>query len=571
MKQIELLNLEGQIEEWEAGFGTLSTPNGNLPLKSLDVRARLAGLLAHTTVQQTFVNTLKEPLEATYIFPLPDRAAVTSFVMEVGDRRVEGVLEERSKAREQYEEALEVGYRAGIAEEERPNVFTLRVGNLMPGDEARVTLQLAAPLAFDSGEVTYRFPLVVAPRYIPGFPLEEEPVGEGVAPDTDEVPDASRITPPVLLPGFPNPVRLSLEVEIDSCGVPIHALRSSLHTVDLEETEGGFRIRLKPGERLNRDFILRYKVLNDQVQIGAMLAPDSEGSAEGTFSFLLVAPQMETSKLKPRDIVFVIDRSGSMAGWKMVAARRLLGRLIDTLTSQDRFTLIAFDNWTETPTGSSPSLGEASDRLRYRAIEWLAHIDARGGTEMRPALQLALQVLRKSRPEASRLIVLITDGQVGNEDAILRQMVASGITMFTFGIDQALNEAFLRRLAEATGGVSEMVESEDRLDKVMERISSRLGPPVLQGIRVEAQGIELVPDTLVPSGQLNLYSGSTVLLTGRWKGKPEGTLLHASATTPDGRCWQVTLQPQIKPHPALRPMWARADPDARRPLHRRMG
>src|SRR5262249_22464896 len=174
----------------EAGFGSLSTAKGHLPLRALDVRARIDGLLAQVELRQTFVNPHAEPLEATYIFPLPDRAAVTSFWMRVAGRVVEGVLKERGAARRDYDQALRTGHRASIAEEERPGVFTLRVGNLMPGEAATVHLTLSGPLAYDFGEVTFRFPLVVAPRYVPGTPLPGPSVGDGTEPDTDAVPDA---------------------------------------------------------------------------------------------------------------------------------------------------------------------------------------------------------------------------------------------------------------------------------------------------------------------------------------------------------------------------------------------
>ncbi|HEV3260719.1 MAG TPA: VIT domain-containing protein, partial [Gemmataceae bacterium] len=198
----------------EAGFGSLATSRGHLPLKAMDVHARIDGLLAQVTVCQTFVNTLDEPLEATYIFPLPDRAAVTGFRLDVAGRVVEGVLKERAEARRDYEQAIQAGHRAAITEQERSNVFTMRVGNLPPGEEAKVRLTLVEPLAYSDGEATFRFPLVVAPRYIPGNPLLGPSVGAGTAPDTDAVPDASRISPPVLLPGYPNPVRLSLKVDV---------------------------------------------------------------------------------------------------------------------------------------------------------------------------------------------------------------------------------------------------------------------------------------------------------------------------------------------------------------------
>jgi Ca-activated chloride channel homolog len=215
----------------EPGLGALRTARGNLPLKLVDVEAHVVGLFVETTLRQTYVNTLGVPLEATYVFPLPDRAAVTRFRLEVGERVVEGELQERGQARRTYDQAMRAGHRAAITEEERPGVFTMRVGNLMPGDEATVWLTIVGPLPFADGEATFQFPLVVAPRYIPGSALGGEQAGDGVAHDTDAVPDASRISPPVLLPGFPSPVRLSISVHIDPAGLPLGAVRSSLHAV----------------------------------------------------------------------------------------------------------------------------------------------------------------------------------------------------------------------------------------------------------------------------------------------------------------------------------------------------
>jgi Ca-activated chloride channel family protein len=189
----------------EPGFGMLASDRGGLPLAALEVRGRVDGLLAQVTVRQRYVNAFDVPLEVTYIFPLPDRAAVYRFRMEVAGRVVEGQIDERGRARDNYDQAVAAGRRAAIAEEERPGVFTLRVGNLMPGETATVELSYCGALPYSDGEVTFRFPLVVAPRYIPGTPLPGPPVGDGVVPDTDAVPDASRITPPVLLPGFPTP------------------------------------------------------------------------------------------------------------------------------------------------------------------------------------------------------------------------------------------------------------------------------------------------------------------------------------------------------------------------------
>src|SRR4051812_42385691 len=218
----------------DAGFGALQTARGLLPLVAMDVDARVAGVIASIEVAQTFVNTTGTAIEATYIFPLPDRAAVHRFRMEVAGRVIEGVVEERGAAREQYDEAIAAGHRAAITEEERPGVFTLRVGNLMPGDAATVRLSLVGPLPVDDGEVTFRFPLVVAPRYIPGAALPGDQAGLGQAADTDLVPDASRISPPVRLSGWLSPVRLGLRVALEDGGGGRPGMRdvaSSLHAV----------------------------------------------------------------------------------------------------------------------------------------------------------------------------------------------------------------------------------------------------------------------------------------------------------------------------------------------------
>ena len=463
-----------------AGFGNLSTERGTLPLVAMDVRHRLCGLAAEIRLVQTFVNSTAEPVEATYIFSLPDWAAVTEFELRVGDRVIAGVLKERAAARAEYEQAIQDGHRAAIAEENRPNVFSLRVGNLLPGERAVVTLALAGPLEYADGEATFRFPLVVAPRYIPGLPLSGESAGPGTAPDTNLVPDASLLTPPVLLPGFPNPVRLSLEAHIEPAGLTIGEIRSSLHaTSETDGTSGRRTIRIQPGERLNRDFILRMKIAERAIKSSLVLSPDAKGS-EGTFLLTLVPPAQSAAAQRPRDVVLLLDRSGSMGGWKIVAARRAAARIVDSLLPDDRFTVLAFDDTVEAPeppadsktVGHTADLLPATDRNRFRAVEFLARLDARGGTELAQPLASGAKMLAAANPDRDRILVLVTDGQVGNEDHLLQTIASSAreIRIFTLGIDQAVNAGFLRRLAALGGGACDLVESEDRLDAVMDKI-----------------------------------------------------------------------------------------------------
>jgi Ca-activated chloride channel family protein len=541
----------------EAGFGSLATERGHLPLLAMDVQARIDGLFAQVDLCQTFVNTIGEPLEATYIFPLPDRAAVTRFRMEVAGRIIEGVLQERAQARKEYEQAIQTGHRAAITEEERPDVFTMRVGNLMPGEQATVRLTLIGPLPTSDGEATFGFPLVVAPRYIPGQPLPGPSVGDGTMPDTDAVPDASRITPPVLLPGYPNPVRLSITVDVRSAGLPLSDFRSSLHAVLTEEEGQVRRIRLQTGERLDRDFILRFRLGDGVVKTALVLTPDQDGK-EGTFALTIVPPAGQAA-LQPRDVVFVLDRSGSMGGWKMVAARRALARMVDTLTDRDRFSILAFDNAIETvPELGGVGLVAATDRNRYRAVEFLAKIEARGGTEMAQPLDLGVRQLTCEPGERDRILVLVTDGQVGNEDQILRSLASRvrKVRIFTLGIDQAVNESFLRRLATLGGGMSEVVESEDRLDLVMDKVHRRIGTPVLTGLRLEPAGLRFEPETLVPARTPDLFAGVPLCILGRYHGPAKGALALQARDSVGGG-WAETVAATSSDNPAIASVWAR--------------
>jgi Ca-activated chloride channel family protein len=571
----------------EAGVGTLATERGNLPLEAIEVAAAVTGLVGRTALTQTFGNPFDQPLEATYIFPLPDRAAVSEFRMEVGERVVEGVLKERGEARATYDLAIREGRRASIAEEERPGVFTMRVGNLLPGETVKVRLVMTGPLPWDEGEATFRFPLVVAPRYIPGAPLEGEPVGAGTVPDTDAVPDASRITPPVLLPGFPNPIRLEIRAEIDPAGLELGEVRSSLHTVVEEERDGdGGRVRVvrvEPGERANRDFVLRLRTGSEAVATSVAAVTDREGR-EGTFALTLLPPAGADAG-RPRDLVFVLDRSGSMAGWKMVAARRAVARMVDSLRAADRFAVLAFDNRVETPPALGDKLEAASDRARFQAVEFLSRLDARGGTEMAAPLTQGLDRLAgagEADAARDRVLVLVTDGQVGNEDQILHLLAPrlSGVRVYTVGIDTAVNEGFLKRLAGLGGGACELVESEDRLDAVMDRVHRRIGTPVVTDLELEAAGLDADLDSLAPRRLPALFAGAPLVVHGRFRGEPTGALTVRGRDA-TGQPWSATVPATPGATPAVAVMWARAhlrdledryatDPSPDRDLERRI-
>jgi Ca-activated chloride channel family protein len=537
-----------------AGLGTLRTDRGNLPLARLDVRASITGLLAGVELRQAFRNPHDVPLEATYVFPLPDRAAVTGMRMEARDRTIQGVLQERGQAREAYEQALREGKQAAIAEEERPDVFTMRVGNILPRESVTVTLVMVQPLPYADGAATFRFPLVVAPRYIPGAMLLDDQVGDGWAPDTDAVPDASRISPPILLPDFPNPVRLSIEVDVDPAGLPLDRMQSSLHAVRVS----GSRLSVRPGERANRDFILRLHYGQTQTATAALaLSRDATGD-EGTFQLTVLPPDTE-GQARRRDVVIALDRSGSMGGWKMVAARRAAARIVDTLTADDRFAVLSFDNVVERPDGLPSGLVAATDRHRYRAVEHLARMEARGGTEMLAALRESVALLRERGRD--RTLVLVTDGEIGNEDQVLRALAAdlAHIRVHVIGIDRAVNAGFLARLAGAGGGRCELVESEDRLDEAAAHIHRRIAAPLVSELRLVPGGLQIVEGSVAPARLPDLLWGVPLVVTGRWRGT-DGAAgeIALAGRGPDREEWTASARATSTGSPALAATWARA-------------
>lgn len=574
----------------DAGFGALRTAQGNLPLRALDIHAAITAMIAGVEVTAEFTNPFDLPVEAIYVFPLPDRGAVTALRMEADGRVVEGVLSERGQARRDYEAAIAAGQRASLAEEDRPDVFTMSVGNIVPGESVIIRLSLTQPLPYEDGAITFRFPLVVAPRYIPGSPLPGMPAGTGTVPDTDAVPDASRITPPVLLPGFPSPVRLSITADIDPAGLRLSAIQSSLHAVAHESTDAGHTIvRVTPGERLNRDFILRLTVAEANEVTGSLVlcpddpaaaeaaqpsaadpaeaaqpsAADPDGAGTGTFVLTLVPPAV-VAGVAPRDVVIVLDRSGSMEGWKIVAARRAAARIVDTLGAGDRFSVLCFDNVVSEPPELAGDLAAGTDRNRFRAVEFLAGVTARGGTSMLPALERAVDLLGAAGAAAAprqRALVLVTDGQVGNEDQIIGSLGPrlAGTRVHVVGIDRAVNAGFLTRLAAVGRGRCELVESEDRLDDAAAAIHQRIGAPLVTGLTMQADGLNVIAAMVAPARLPDLFTGAPVTISGRFDGAcSPGAAITVRGVSADGTRYQQVLTGGTAGGRSATAIWARA-------------
>ena len=481
------------------GLGLLELlgPQGriSLPLASVNIEAKVAGAVADCTLSQTFQNTSGEPLEAEYIFPLPGGAAVRRFELKVAGRTVVGQVRERGQARRDYAVALQQGKRAALLEQERGDVFTVSVGNLPPGEKAEVVISWSERLPmFDDGATELRLPLVVAPRYIAGDPIGGA-AGGGVAEDTDKVPDASRLTPPRLAPGFDPKVSLSLAVHLlRDPAQPLEDLSCSQHAVRQRGGPESIQIELaREGELLDRDFVLRWRMAGPSVQPELLVYQPPEGDAFGVLT--LVPPRREGFLGLPRDVVFVLDRSGSMEGQKMIWASRACAMLLRTLGPRDRFSIQAFDDHVEWFELAQKQRWVFADEAGLEAGEkFLRGVGARGGTELDLAMREALavagsrQAARGDTANGLPVIVLLTDGQIGDESSVLRrlQRELGEARVFTVGIDTAVNAAFLTKLAALGGGTASFVQPGERLEEALRAVGREIGaaghrPPNLVG------------------------------------------------------------------------------------------
>jgi len=465
------------------------------PTLKTDVSIVVTGIVARATVRQEFTNPSRAWAEGMYVFPLPEDAAVDHLRMKVGDRLIEGVIQERVAAKAQYEQAKHEGRHASLVEQERPNVFTTSVANIAPGAAISIEIEYQQTVRYDAGQFSLRFPMVVGPRYIPGEPVSGPSTGTGWAPDTDQVPDAARITPPVEHPSHGPLTPVSLTVELDP-GAPLARLTASYHAIQTTPLiDGRYRVELSQGPMpADRDFELVWWPNVEATPIATLF---TERKGAETFAVLMVTPPaanaLDGLRL-PREAIFVIDNSGSMHGASIDQAKAALKMALDRLRPGDTFNVIRFNHTTD---AVFPAAQPATAQNLAAASRYVGRLYADGGTEMLPALHQALD--GREHPGRLRQVIFLTDGAVGNEaqlfTAIHERLGDS--RLFTIGIGSAPNSHFMREAARLGRGTFTYIGSINEVKEKMVALFAKLESPALTDVEIEAiAGTDFVPERI---------------------------------------------------------------------------
>jgi Ca-activated chloride channel homolog len=524
-----------------------------VPLTHTDVSLDVRGLVAAATVTQQYSNTSSNPLEAVYVFPLPHDAAVYDMEIRIGDRVIRSVIKERQEAKRVYEAAKSEGKRAALVEEERPNIFTTSVANIMPGDRIDVRLRYVEPLHWEAGKMRIVFPMVVGPRYIPGTAAVGH-TGTGWASDTDAVGDASRITPPVRNPESRSGHDISLAVDLD-LGFDAASVKSISHEITVRRSpDGRQHVELAAGATLpNRDFVLEIQQAESKRPETALFLSPASDAGETHFLMAAFPPTVQPSERMPVEMLYMIDVSGSMEGTSIEQARGALLQALDRLHPDDRFGILAFSSGFGE---FSPEPLPATAENVAAARRYVNNLQAGGGTEMLPAL---LHLMAKPQlPGYLRHIILLTDGDLGNEEEIFAALRSNlgNARLYTVAIGSAPNLFLATKMAQFGRGtfthIADNSEVQEQMTKLLETIES----PVLTDVKLTFTGVETAD--VYPARLPDLFLNQPLLIYGRMTKGMTGTV-HLTARA-GNQPYEATIKfdaSQATFHPGITTLWAR--------------
>jgi Ca-activated chloride channel family protein len=506
-------------------------PGVVMPLKHTAVVADVAGIASRVTVVQTFTNPSRTPIEAVYTFPLPGDSAVDRMRIKVGERIVEGEIKRAAEARAIYDAAKNAGMTAALLDQERPNIFTQSVANIMPGATVQVEISYVDMLDYENGEFEFSFPMVVGPR------------------NTMNATDPDKISPPITPKGTRTGHDVSLTVHLDA-GMSLQSVKSVLHAVKVDKKGAGkYDVSLSNAQEIpNRDFILKWTPAGSGVQEG-LIAHD------GTFCLTIVPPRADVERFAaPREVVFVMDQSGSQSGFPIEKSKELTIAMIDKLRPDDRFNVVTFTTgvnhlWPE-------SMANTPDRVR-EAKQFVQGLQAGGGTNFLPPLTATMT----SKPLDGRLklIVFNTDGYVGDDFDILQLVQSQRLNarLFTFGIGNSVNRFLIDGMSYEGRGASEIVTLADDVSPAIARFLRRTQTPVLTDVRLDFEGgsVRDVTPSVVP----DLFSDSPLVVFGKYdrSGPAKVTVSGSIAGEPWTRTIDVVFPAEGNGSKGIEKMWAR--------------
>ena len=482
--------------------------NGELipiPLQHSSYDVKIAGILAETHVRQTYANPFTAKIEATYVFPLPDDAAVTDFLMIIGDRRIRGLIREREEAKRIYAEAKSQGYVAALLTEERPNLFTQKVANIEPGKRIDIDITYFNTAKYLDGEFELALPTVVGPRYNPAGTtdgVDAVPRGKGC-----QSPQAVAIE--YLAPNERSGHMIDITVELDP-QVTVERIASPSHEIATQTLgDGRSRITLKAQQTVpNRDFILHWRPAGKPLQTAFWIGGTEK---ERTFALLLLPPASEkVLPRQPREMIFVIDRSGSMSGQPMAKVQEAMRNCLNGLDGNDTFQVVEFSN-------SAASLGNdpvpATEANIKRAIDYVNKLDGSGGTEFKAGFNVAFNIPHD--PKKLRIISIMTDGDIGNENDVLAQVKRqlNGARIFAFGVGSSPNRHLIESLAAVGHGAAAFVGLNEDSGTMVGQFYRRAAYPALTDVAIDWDGLKVAD--VFPRHIPDLFAGRPVLVTGR--------------------------------------------------------
>jgi Ca-activated chloride channel homolog len=504
----------------ELGHGTLLFKHARQYRKAaqlnIDVVMNITGMINRVSVTQSFSNTTDDWQEGIYVFPLPENAAVDHMRLRIGERVIEGQIKEKQEAKKVYQQAKKQGKQAALTEQERPNIFTTSVANIGPHETVKVEIEYQQIVDYDNGAFSLRFPMVVGPRYIPGKQRIEGFAGTGWALNTDQVADAARITPPVLPPGSQRKNKVSLKINLDA-GLTLEKIHSPYHDIEVDKQAGHYEIQLKQETTLaNRDFELIWKPHASDAPKAALFTEEMNGDTYALI--MMVPPTVEKTETLSKEIIYVIDTSGSMGGQSIVQARAALELALTRLKPGDRFNVIQFNSFTSKLFNHAESVNSTTLK---QALNYVRGLEAGGGTEMATALHAALA--NQSNANSLRQIIFMTDGSIGNEQALFEiiQNELGRSRLFTIGIGSAPNSHFMQRAANFGRGTNTHIGKLDEVQTRMQNLFEKIENPVLKDITIDWDQINNTAKNIAPNIESwpqkisDLYRGEPLLITAK--------------------------------------------------------